>query len=114
MKVDSGAGSILGCLVLIPGGCPGYESGQRARLICFREVSVARHPLIGYLVWAILFGTLFAWEGLALVGVTGVPTLSAVLRVITRYPAGRWALFALWLWAGWHFFIRGWHFLLRV
>jgi len=27
---------------------------------------------------------------------------------------GRWALFALWLWAGWHFFVRGWHFLLRA
>jgi hypothetical protein len=25
----------------------------------------------------------------------------------------RWALFALWLWFGWHTFVRGWHFLLR-
>jgi hypothetical protein len=31
-----------------------------------------------------------------------------------RYPVGRWALFALWLWVGWHIFIRGWHFLLRA
>jgi hypothetical protein len=30
-----------------------------------------------------------------------------------RYPAGRWVLFALWLWFGWHFFVRGWRFLLR-
>jgi hypothetical protein len=34
--------------------------------------------------------------------------------VIMRYPVGRWVLFAFWLWAGWHFFVRGWHFLLRA
>ncbi len=78
------------------------------------EVNVARHPVIGYLVWAALFGALFAWEGLALAQVSGYPTLSDAFRVIMRYPVGRWALFALWLWAGWHFFVRGWHFLLRA
>jgi hypothetical protein len=78
------------------------------------EVKVARHPVIGYLVWAALFGALFAWEGLGLAGVSGCPTLSDVFRLIMRNPVGRWALFALWLWAGWHFFIRGWHFLLRA
>jgi len=46
--------------------------------------------------------------------VTGVPSLNGVFRVITRSPPGRWALFALWLWAGWHFFVRGWHFLFRA
>ena len=30
------------------------------------EVGVAQHPVLGYLVWAVLFGALFAWEGLAL------------------------------------------------
>ena len=44
---------------------------------------------------------------------TGVPSLSDGVRVIIRYPVRRWALFALWLWAGWHFFIRSWRFLLR-
>ena len=75
---------------------------------------MARYPLIGYLAWAVLLGVLFVWEGLALAGVTGVPSLSGVFRVITRYSPGRWALFALRLWAGWHFFVRGWHFLLRA
>ena len=51
---------------------------------------------------------LFAWEGLALAQVSGVPSLSDVVRVIMRYPAGRWALFALWLWAGWQLFIHRW------
>jgi hypothetical protein len=75
---------------------------------------VARYPLIGYLVWVVLFGAVFVWEVLTLTGMSGVPSLSGVFRVITRYPVGRWTLFALWLWAGWHFFIRGWHFLLRA
>ena len=75
---------------------------------------MARHPVIGYLVWAALFGALFAWEGLALARAGGFPTLSDAFRVIMRYPVGRWVLFALWLWAGWHFFVRGWHFLLRA
>jgi hypothetical protein len=77
-------------------------------------VNVAQHPVIGYLVWAVLFGALFAWEGLGLAGVSGCPTLSDVFRLIMRYPVGRWALFALWLWVGWHTFVRGWHFLLRA
>jgi Family of unknown function (DUF6186) len=73
-----------------------------------------RYPLIGYLAWAVLFGAVFAWEGLALAGVTGVPTFSHVVGLIMRYPAGRWALFALWLWIGWRAFIRSWRFLLRA
>lgn len=72
-----------------------------------------QHLVIGYLVWVVLFAALFAFEGLGLVGVGGLPTLSDTVRVITRHPVGRWVLFALWLWFGWHFFVRGWHFLLR-
>jgi hypothetical protein len=75
---------------------------------------MARYSLIGYVAWVVLFGALFAFEGLALAGVSGVPTLSDVFRVIMRNQFARWVLFAFWLWAGWHFFIRGWHFLLRA
>jgi hypothetical protein len=71
-----------------------------------RAASSAQHPLMGYLAWAVLFGALFAFEGLALAGVSGVPALSDVVRAIMRYPAGRWVLFALWLWAGWRIFFR--------
>ena len=99
---------------LRPGGSTPSHPPVRDDLIPAREASAARHPLIGYLAWAVLFGAVFAWEGLALAGVTGVPSLSNVVRVIMRYPVGRWALFALWLWAGWHLFIRRWLFLLRA
>ncbi len=48
---------------------------------------MAHHPLIGYLVWALLFGALFAWEGLALSHLSNyVPTLSDTFRAIMRYP----------------------------
>ena len=92
---------------------PGHPPGRRLSMSSW-EVKVVRHPMVGYLVWALLFGALFAWEGLSLARVASLPTLSDVFRVIMRYPVGRWALFALWLWAGWHFFVRGWHFLLRA
>ncbi len=78
-----------------------------------QEAGRAAHPLIGYLAWAVLFGAVFAWEGLALAGVTGVPTFSDLVGLIMRYPAGRWALFALWLWIGWRSFVQSWRFLLR-
>ncbi|MFI1562244.1 DUF6186 family protein [Streptomyces sp. NPDC020490] len=75
---------------------------------------MVKHPLAGYLVWAVLFGALFAWEGIGLLRAgDAFPTLSDALRAVMRFPAGRWALFALWLWFGWHAFVRGWHFLLR-
>ena len=95
-------------------GRPACHPPVPGDLLPRREASTARHLLIGYLAWAVLFGVLFAWEGLALARVSGVPSLSDVVRVIMRYPVGRWALFALRLCAGWHFFIRGWHFLLRA
>jgi Family of unknown function (DUF6256)/Family of unknown function (DUF6186) len=95
------------------GGRAGYPPVP-AGLLPRREATTARHLLIGYLAWAVLFGALFAWEGLALARVTGIPSLSDVVRVIMRYPPGRWALFALWLWAGWRVFVRRWQFLLRA
>jgi hypothetical protein len=99
----------------VPGG-PGHGARPAARRSQppAEEVDVAQHPVIGYVIWAVLFGALFAWEGLALSHISGVPTLSDAFRAIMRYPFGRWALFALWLWFGWHVFVRGWHFLLRA
>lgn len=64
--------------------------------------------------WAVLLAALFVWEGLGLVSNRdGWPTLSDMLRGAMRSPVGRWSLFAVWLWVGWHLFIRGWQLLLR-
>jgi hypothetical protein len=94
-------------------GRPASHPPAAGDLLSPPAASLAPHPLIGYLAWAVLFGALFAWEGLALARVTGVPSFSDVVRVIMRYPVGRWALFTLWLWAGWQLFIRRWLFLPR-
>ncbi len=63
--------------------------------------------MIGLVVWGVLFGLLFAYQGLALVSTNDRwPSFSHVLRVVMRNPAGRWTLFGLWLWLGWHLFAR--------
>jgi hypothetical protein len=54
------------------GGRAGYPPVP-AGLLPRREATTARHLLIGYLAWAVLFGALFACEGLALARVTGKP-----------------------------------------
>ena len=89
---------------------PASDPPVSGELLPGRAAGRGTHLLIGYLAWAVLFGALFAWEGLALAGVTGVPALSDVVRVVMRYPAGRWVLFALWLWSGWRVFVRRWLF----
>ena len=74
-----------------------------------RPVTVA---LVGY---AVLFGALLAWQAVGLLRPgDDWPTLSELLRKVTRNTAGRWILFASWLWVGWHLFVRGWRFLLRT
>ena len=69
---------------------------------------------MGFVAWAVLFAALMVVEalGLTLRGHQW-PTLSDIFRVALRPEWSRWLLFAIWLWAGWHFFIRGWTFFLR-
>lgn len=71
-------------------------------------------PVIALVGWGVLIAAVFVWEGFGLVRPhDGWPTLSDMLRRITSTAPGRWFLFALWLWLGWHLFVRGWHFFLR-
>jgi hypothetical protein len=44
-------------------------------------------------------------EVLALAG-SRLPTLADLVRVLLEPRAGRWFLFAGWLWLGWHLFVR--------
>ena len=69
---------------------------------------------MGFVAWAVLFALILVVEalGLTLRGHQW-PTISDIFRVALRPEWSRWLLFALWLWAGWHFFIRGWTFFLR-
>jgi hypothetical protein len=64
---------------------------------------------MGLAVWGVLLGLVFAYEGIGLVSATDRwPSFSHVLRSITATTAGRWILFGMWLWVGWHLFARGW------
>ncbi len=63
--------------------------------------------------WIVIVGALLAWQGLALANTPEWPTLSEIFRTFMRPVAGRVMVFALWLWLGWHLFIRGWRFFLR-
>lgn len=65
--------------------------------------------MIAVVGWAVIVGALLAWQGLGLVR-EGWPTLSDLLRPAVRPAAGRAVLFGLWLWLGWHLFVRGWRF----
>lgn len=63
--------------------------------------------------WVVLFGAVLAWQGLSMA--LGPPWLSGsdIIRAVMRNVVGRWVVFALWLWLGWHLFVRGWEFFLR-
>jgi hypothetical protein len=51
---------------------------------------------------------LLVWQGIGLVHGPEWPTLSDFFRSFMTVPLGRFILFGLWLWLGWHLFIRGW------
>lgn len=63
--------------------------------------------------WIVIFGVLFTWQGIGMAASSGWPTMSDMLRALTKPILGRWVLFGLWLWLGWHLFIRGWEFFMR-
>ena len=80
-----------------------------------REPRARRRPVIAIAGYVVIVGALLAWQGAGLVRPHDHwPTISDMLRAVTRTAVGRWVLFALWLWLGWHLFVRGWRFFLRA
>ena len=66
------------------------------------------------IAWVAVIAALLILEGIGLLHQHDQwPTLSDMFRTITRPFMGRLVLFALWLWLGWHLFVRGWRFFLR-
>jgi hypothetical protein len=63
--------------------------------------------------WLVVFGALLGWQGLMLAHGPPWPTMSSMLRAFMHPLPGRVVLFGLWLWIGWHLFIRGWTFFLQ-
>jgi hypothetical protein len=58
--------------------------------------------------WVAIFAALFAWQAVGLTRGGDWPTMSDMIRAFTRPMAGRIVLFGMWLWLGWHVFVRGW------
>ena len=77
----------------------------------FMEVTDMR--AIAVVSWLGIVGALLVWQGIGLVRGPEWPTLSDFFRSFMTVPLGRFVLFGLWLWLGWHLFIRGWSFFLR-
>lgn len=63
--------------------------------------------------WIVVFGALFTLQALGLAWGAPWPTMSDMLRAFMRPTVGRWLVFGLWLWIGWHLFIRGWELFMR-
>jgi Family of unknown function (DUF6186) len=57
--------------------------------------------------WLWIVAALLVWQGIGLVHGPEWPTLSDFFRSFMTVPLGRFMLFGLWLWLGWHLFIRG-------
>jgi hypothetical protein len=71
--------------------------------------------MVGLVAWAVVIGAFLLVEGIALVRPHDQwPAFSDVMRIVTASTLGRWSMFALWLWLGWHLFVRGWQFFLRA
>jgi uncharacterized protein DUF6186 len=70
---------------------------------------------MGLVVWALVFGVVLGYQGFCLTSTDDRwPALSEIVRDVMQHSVGRWVLFALWLWLGWHLFVRGWRFFLRA
>jgi Family of unknown function (DUF6186) len=75
-----------------------------------RRWNVRAIALIG---WLVIVGAFLVWQGLGLVYAPEWPTMSQLFRDFMEPLAGRIIMLGLWLWLGWHLFIRGWGFFLR-
>ena len=64
-------------------------------------------PLMGVAIWTGLFAAFLAYQGFCLAAASSRwPPITEILRQAISRPVGRGLLFALWLWLGWHLFVR--------
>jgi uncharacterized protein DUF6186 len=68
---------------------------------------------VGIVGWLVIVGAFLAWQGVGLAR-SDWPTMSDIFRAAMRPAAARFLLFGIWLWLGWHLFVRGWRFFLRA
>jgi hypothetical protein len=63
--------------------------------------------VMGVVVWGLVIAVFLGYQGFCLLSDDDRwPPITEILRDVVRYPAGRWVLAGLWLWLGWHLFVR--------
>jgi hypothetical protein len=72
----------------------------------WREVVNVRP--IAVVGWLVIVAVLLTWQGIGLILGAEWPTLTDFFRASMRSTLGRFVLFGLWLWLGWHLFVRDW------
>lgn len=64
---------------------------------------------IGIVGWGVLFGAMLVWQGIALVRAEhGFPGITRLIEEAGRFGVVRWVAAGVWLWLGWHVFVRTW------
>jgi hypothetical protein len=108
--------------LLLPDPMPGQGSMQRSKSnaddraehkTAKMSTEVTGMRGVAVVGWLGIVGVLLVWQGIGLVRGPEWPTLSDFFRSFMTVPFGRFLVFGLWLWLGWHLFIRGWAFFLR-
>jgi hypothetical protein len=67
---------------------------------------------MGFLVWSLIMAMFLGYQGFCLVDANDRwPPITEILAVAIRNPVARAVLFGLWLWLGWHLFVRTARFL---
>ena len=74
---------------------------------------VTRMRAVAIVGWLGIVGAFLVWQGIGLVRGPEWPTMSDFFRSFMAVPLGRFLVFGLWLWLGWHLFLRGWDPFLR-
>jgi hypothetical protein len=62
---------------------------------------------LGYAVYALIAALAIAWCAFTYVRQPRFATLDNVLARCMRHRVGRWIMWALWAFLGWHLFVRG-------
>jgi hypothetical protein len=60
--------------------------------------------------WLVIVAALLVWQGIGLVRGPEWPTLTDYFRAFMKPSFGPFVMFGLWLWLGWHLFVRDWTF----
>jgi hypothetical protein len=62
---------------------------------------------LGYAVYALIAALAIAWGAFTYVRQPRFATLDNILARVMRHRVGRWIMWALWAFVGWHLFVRG-------